>query len=516
MFTSFGSIRQRRVSVVEKDLQALLARLHQRMYLETVPVLASYWLKTVHSKGYSLWRWKKLNSLLQLALSGPLRDGMSREAIVDIQNWIQKNVLQTGRAPKREPRGFERAGRTLEPEHLPVHVARLLNEWLPIELARLLVGQSECAASQQDGTTVLAIASSIENLLTREHLSPGTLEMLLDSNFLSPEGIYPAHLEILQDIVLWLLGRTSAPAPSVLPAALLAVAPESHLPVEYTDCVRHALIVQGSGGDELHVPLGPAEALDILKNEPVRIGSVIVTMDGRWWESINLQSGYRQFVVYLPFGRLRIDYSGEHATLRAPWPEHRLHWSGSRVSTVTFKIFGREWRAAKWEVNNEGTWLDLVVSRVLPITEIASHACSALPRLRPASVDMAWAALERALTSSLAEKGSGPIEELHHPEFVPLGRAILRFIELMMSRRPTCQAVESQLRAIQYLESPLIAARGRVPWELLPEDTRRPFFRTRHYSALLILLAEVFEGVPALSQTTEASALSSAAVAHTT
>jgi hypothetical protein len=508
-------MRKRRASGVEKDLEALLARMHQRMYPETIPVLASYWLKTVYWSGYNLRRWKQLNGLLRLALRGPLRDGTSQQAIVDIQNWIQKNVLQAGSVPEHETQGIERVGATVKPEHLAVHVGRLLNEWLPIEVARLLIGQSEYAVSQQDGIPILAIASAIENLLTRERLSPGTLEMLLDSKFLSPEGVYPAHLEILQDIVLSLLGRTSAPAPSVLPAALLAVAPDSNLPMEYADCVHRALMVQRSGGDEIHVPIGPVETLDILKRESVRIGSIVVTMDGRWWEPINLQSGVRQFVVYRPFGRLRIEYSGEHATLKVAWPVHRLHWSGGVRSIDTFKIFGREWRTADWEVDNERTWLNLVFSRVLPITEIASCACTALPRLRPACVDMEWAALERALTSSLAEKGGEAVERLYHPEFVPLGRAILKLIELMRSRRPVGETIENQLAAIRYLQSPLSETHGRVPWKILPEETRTAFVRARRYLALGLLLTEVFEGVPeALSQTTEVRAPSSAAAAH--
>ena len=507
--------RKRRASVVERDFDALLARIRDRLYPETVPVLASYWLKTVYASAYTFRRWKELNRLLQLALRGPLRDGTSREAITDIQNWIRESVLRTGQAPELSAPQLETARATLSSEQMAAYVIRLLNEWLPIEVARLLVGESETLSPQQEGIPVLAIASALENLLSREHLSPGTLEMLLDSKHLSPEDVYPADLEILRDIVLWLLGRTSAPAPSVMPAALLCVAPQSHLPVEYRDFVRSACLVRQSGGDEVHVPVEPADALEILKTEPVRIGSILVTMDGRSWEPVNLQTGNRQLILYRPCGRLRIDYSEEHAMLRVPWPEDRLNWSGGGASKGMFKIFGREWRAAEWEVDAERTWLRLVFSRFLPIREIAPRPCAGLPRLRPACVDMAWAALERALMGSLEEKGSDSIERLHHSEFVPLGRAVLRLIELVMTRRPACEAIENQLRAIAYLQSPLTSTYGRVPWKLLPEAVRTAFLRARRYPALLILLTEVFADLPeALSQSIKPHTAPSATATH--
>ena len=33
----------------ETEVEALLARMRQRLYPETIPVLASYWLKTVYA-----------------------------------------------------------------------------------------------------------------------------------------------------------------------------------------------------------------------------------------------------------------------------------------------------------------------------------------------------------------------------------------------------------------------------------------------------------------------------------
>jgi len=515
MFTSFASTRNRRASLVEKDLEALLARMRRRMYPETIPALASYWLKTVYSSGYNLRRWKELNRLLQLAWCGAFQDGAAQEAITDIQHWIRESVLQTGEAPEFTGPQEDSVRATLNSEQVAAYTVRLLNEWLPIEVSRLLVSQSDSRVAQQEGIPVLAIATALENLLTREHLSRETLEKLLDLKALSPEAVYPADLEILRDVVLSLVGRTSAPTPSLLPATLLCVAPESHLPADYKWFVQNACVVERSGGDEVHVPIESAAALEILNKEPVRIGSIIVTMDGRWWEPVNLQSGDRQFVVYRPFGSLQIDYSGEHARLRVPWPEYRLRWSGNGYFKESLKIFGREWRVGHWEVDGERAWMHLVFSRVLPVTDLAPPACDGSWRLRPASVDMAWAALERSVAISVAAKSGDPLEQFHHPELVPLRRAILRLIELVTSRRPVYETIETQLRAIRYLESPLTSTYGRVPWKLLPEAVRTAFLRARRYPVLLILLTEVFEGVPeALSRSPEPRAASAAAAAH--
>jgi hypothetical protein len=70
-------LRRSKVSPAEEDLQALLARMRQRLYPETLPALASFWLQTVCAKGYSRRLWKELDHLLKLALCEPLLDDPS-------------------------------------------------------------------------------------------------------------------------------------------------------------------------------------------------------------------------------------------------------------------------------------------------------------------------------------------------------------------------------------------------------------------------------------------------------
>jgi hypothetical protein len=96
-----------KASSVEGDLEALLARMRQRLYPETLPVLASYWLKTV-ATGYRRAQWKKLNRLLKRVLREQVLDDPSRKTIVDIQTSIQQTVLVARQPPRPKLSGNAR------------------------------------------------------------------------------------------------------------------------------------------------------------------------------------------------------------------------------------------------------------------------------------------------------------------------------------------------------------------------------------------------------------------------
>jgi hypothetical protein len=282
-----------------------------------------------------------------------------------------------------------------------------------------------------------------------------------------------------------------------MPAALLCVASDSRLPANYEEAVHHAFLVAPPAGKELHVPIAATEALEIGKDEPVRIGSVIVTMDGRWWEAVCLERVEPHSVIYRPVGRLRIGYSGGLMRLRVPWPETGWNWSDSIPFPGTFEIFGREWHLSRWKQDAERTWLDLVSSRVLPMTEMVPAGDVRWRRLRPASVDLAWSALENALTSSIVQGSSEPIEQLRHPDLIPLGRAISGLAASLMRRRlQPKEAIETHFRSIRSLEAQISSKYGRVPWRILPARARDSFVRFRSYPELLELLNQVFDSLP--------------------
>src|SRR4030095_7203806 len=250
-----------------------------------------YWMRTVDAAGHERAWWKELNDLLRQVLRKQILDGPSREALIDIQSWVQETGLRSSKTLGASTSTCEPLRANPKLEHLVPYIRRLLNQWLFAEVACLLANESESGNPQDGGIPVLAIATSLERLLLRDRLSPGTLEMLLQPDLVSPRDVYPAHAEILTDVVLALLGQTWAPTPPVMPATLLGVAAGTPLPQGYGEAVRHASYVHTEEGDEVHVPIGAAQASEILRGAAVRIASVVVTMDGRCWMSESLQSG---------------------------------------------------------------------------------------------------------------------------------------------------------------------------------------------------------------------------------
>jgi hypothetical protein len=245
--------------------------MRQRLYRESVPVLASWWLKTVYYAGHNRMWWDELDTAIGRVLRNHSLDATAEEAITDIQSWVRRAILPWHKAPDVQPLLTRPFRPDLTPDEAGWYLSRVLSEWLPGEVAWLLTTEAEFAGSNEIGMPALTIATVLERLLLREHFSPTSLELLFETEWLAPKYAYPAHIEIFRDLVLALLGRTTAPAAPILPAMPLAG--------EFADVVRQALLVSSEDGDELHVPLDTAQALEVFRNDPVRIRSIVVTTD---------------------------------------------------------------------------------------------------------------------------------------------------------------------------------------------------------------------------------------------
>ena len=342
------------------------------------------------------------------------------------------------------------------------------------------------------------MARAIERLLLREHLSRATLESMLLPGFLSPRIIYPGDWETFQDVVLFLTSRTDAPTHAKLPAVLVCVAPDSPLSSAYSEAVGKATLTTGvSGAEELHVPIPPSQAKELLKTDHVRITSTVVTMDGQLWQADKLQRAEKDTIVYRPAGRLRIDYSEDHSRIVMPWAEARWHWSGPVSFTNRPEVFGREWRISHWEQDGERTLLHLEFVASLPMTAIEPGAESSLRRSHPAAIDMAWTALGRALEASLAQGNREAVELLRREELIPLGRALFGLAETVLSwRLRRTEPLERRLNGIRYLSAQLISEYGLIPWHVLPKAVRKILLADRPTEAFAGLLHEVFDGLP--------------------
>jgi hypothetical protein len=482
------------LSRVQRDFDCLLERMRQRLYPETMQVLALYWLKAIWVNGYKQTEWEALDHLLRQALADT-RTTVSEavQSLRDLREWIEQIRHRNGQRSLR-PRARSEQTRQVSSDSLVLYLFRLLNEWLPVEVAHLLASEE----SDQSGIPMVVVARAIERLLVREHLSRATLESMLSPGLLSPRIVYPAEAEILQDVVLFLLGRTGTPAPARLPAALLCVAPDATLSSEYAEAFSGAILTRGiSGAEELHVPIPSSQADELVKMRHVRITSAGVTMDGQLWQADKLQRGEQASIVYGPAGRLRIDYSGDHARMILPWPEAHWRWDGPVSFTNRVEMFGREWHISHWEQDADRTLLHLVFGAPLAMAAIEPSATTNLRRSHPAGIDMAWAALERALEASLARRSLEPVEQLRRGELVPLGRALFGLAESVKTRGlREREAINKRLNGIRYLSVQLLSAYGPVPWRILPEAVRKALLTDRMYMPLTDLFHEVFEGVP--------------------
>src|SRR3954466_283146 len=91
-------LRRKKPSGPQLVLDDLLARIRARLYPETIPVLASYWLKTVYSAGHNLVWWSQLDAAIQSE-----QPSGAAQALADIHSYIRHEILDKRRAPAPRP-----------------------------------------------------------------------------------------------------------------------------------------------------------------------------------------------------------------------------------------------------------------------------------------------------------------------------------------------------------------------------------------------------------------------------
>jgi hypothetical protein len=281
-----------------------------------------------------------------------------------------------------------------------------------------------------------------------------------------------------------------------MPVVLLGCVPGSALPTAFEDWLTRASFEWVEGRDELHVPITDADALQILSHDPVRIGSVLVTMDGRVWQPWRLHRGDQNMIVYTPGDRLRIDFTADHAKLTTPWPERPSSWPGAVPERGPFELFGREWRTASWEMDGESTLLHLTFSRTMlmagaqPRADVGGH-------LHPAFIDMGWSELESALADSVLHNSLDPIEQMRRAELIPLGRAFYALAESVQSSwLLLTKQLDTRLRAARYHAAGVALVYGRAPWRILPTAVQARLAKRRLNPASVELLADIFSELP--------------------
>src|SRR5690348_12994030 len=89
----------RRVSRAQSSLEALLARMRQRLYPDTLPALASFWLRTVCSQGHNKPWWLELSGAIEEAARAERLDEY-RDVLLSLRDWIQRWMLGEAAAPE--------------------------------------------------------------------------------------------------------------------------------------------------------------------------------------------------------------------------------------------------------------------------------------------------------------------------------------------------------------------------------------------------------------------------------
>ncbi len=485
----FGHVKE-----PEEAVDTLVLRARQRLYPETLPVLTSCWLKTICSSGHNRAWWVLLNDSLERKLYDERLEETTREVLLSVRSWTERAVSNGGEPAATRPH-IEPPFRHIPPERLATYAARLLNEWLPAQVASLLIEEEQSGQAPEAGIPALASAKALFGLLVRERISPETLEMLLAPELLPPRLVYPADAEILRDVAMSLLGRLSGPAVPILPAVVLGSAGGAAHPIDYEEALCRAALVQVDGREEIHLPITDADALQLLAHDPVQVGPVVVTMDGRRWQPWRLDRAEQSMIVYTPGERVRIDYTADHAKLTLPWTEGPSSWSGAVALPGPFELFGREWRTSSWEIDGESSRLHLTFSRVLPVAEPVPQT-DAGERLHPAYVDMGWSELERVLAESVLRSSLEPIEQMRRAELIPLGRALFALAGSIQSLwQVDPKQIETQLRAARYYEGAVASVYGRAPWRILPAAVQSRLAK-RLPPGTSELLAQIFSEVP--------------------
>src|SRR5258708_4457235 len=129
----FGHVKEPDAAV-----DTLLLRVRQRWYPETLPVLASCWLKTICSSGHNRPWWVLLNESLDRRLHDERLETLSRDVLLSVRSWTERAALNGAEVPSTQQQ-IEPPFRPIPPERLAPYIGRLLNEWLPAQVASLLI-----------------------------------------------------------------------------------------------------------------------------------------------------------------------------------------------------------------------------------------------------------------------------------------------------------------------------------------------------------------------------------------
>jgi hypothetical protein len=382
--------RQEMERQVREDLSLLLARARSRGYPDTLNVLVFYWLMTVR-ESYTPEHWGVLKSEVQ-RLRAPERpiDFREARALDRAAEWI----AVTGPSKRRTPRENLAAPFTSAQFAPPGFVSQaflemLFKEWLPERILqkygrRMVPGDWESENWYEElalcleeilrpqivfaeTETIRAIdrlqkrrPTPMEDIVAWRRRRQAGLESLVTVPLQDAGAIDPKQREILNDVILYLLGVTS-PAPAVAPGyAWCFPAPVGEsLPADAAAQVSEFPLPQDyARGSTLFVPFKRWTALPQADDRltPLSIHSVLLTPDGRVWEAHHLEQAAEASpgVVYQAAGKIDVRPTAQGYLLRVPvasWPDE----IGTKFSQQhDLELYGGRWHMQQFEVSVAG------------------------------------------------------------------------------------------------------------------------------------------------------------------
>ncbi len=372
---------------VDADIRCLRDRARRRSFPDSLPVLAYYWLQTLReSRGPE--HWAMLGQEIRNLLREP--DAIApaeSQALEAADRWVGASEPRSAR--KARGAGLFVAftsGHFAPPQFRSgAFLDTLLNRWLPAALAEKYADRTipddwtdstaneEIAvcleeilrpwASMPDIETAQALdklqkrqPTPAEEILRWRRIRQASLESLVTTALPDASIADPKLREILNDVVLYLLGSLEPPPPAESGYAWLFPAPRgANLPADLAKQVCEFSLPQHyAGSTELFIPVTWPEPRWGDRNQALSIQSTLLTPDGRIWEAHRLeqQAGCSPGIVYRSYGVVELFRTDDGLFLKAPIFAYPGEVDPG--ASQEFKLYGRRWHMHRIEASAEG------------------------------------------------------------------------------------------------------------------------------------------------------------------
>ena len=378
---------------VRRDVRALAERVRRRSYPDTMLVGVFYWLLTLREV-YSEEHWPVLKREIERILgSGAGLASPELPAFKRALEWIQLSGPTNQKSVRRNNLVPPFSSEHLAPPDFVAQafLERVLNEWLPErllekygtrvvspgwtieswyeEVATCLEEILRPMASFPDVETVQRLdkirglpPTPTDDILRWRRKRQATLESLVRVSLADAAAVDPKDREILNDIVLYLLGVTEPPPAAEPGYAWLFPGPlGANLPSDLAQQVcEYPLPAAYASSPSLFIPIKRWRLLDPLVDRihPLRIQSILLTPDGRIWESQQLEqdAGSPPGVMYRAIGKINVEPTAQGLFLRVPISSWPAEISPDLADRMSFDLYHRRWRMRRIEASADGVF----------------------------------------------------------------------------------------------------------------------------------------------------------------